>query len=111
MGHVCTHPCDVADVCVASAQSVRNHLQYRTSGTAATHIEQFYLERGRAVCGTVGQGDCGLDLMCIMLDMKQCQEARTSHPVAIAVARLFEAAYERAVDVGAHGRLLRAGAR
>ena len=44
---------------------------------ADTPFEQYYLDRGRTVIGTVGQGDCGLDLMCIMLDMKQGPGART----------------------------------
>ena len=41
-------------------------------GVAQTELERFYAERGLTVLGTFSQGDCGIDVMCQMLMLPQC---------------------------------------
>ena len=43
---------------------------------AATPFEEFMRQRNRMVQGTIGNGDCGLDMMCQMLSLPETQEAR-----------------------------------
>ena len=100
--HKCTYPCAVAGVC-AAVEQLGNGIRYREicpdfpldtcrhfmavvhcpepakdhTARAGTLIEEFYRSRGLMLHGTVADGDCGLDLMCIMLNLPQTLVSRT----------------------------------
>ena len=49
------------------------------SAQAATPFEQFMKDRNRTILGTVGYGDCGLDLMCMMNPPPVTNSVSTMH--------------------------------